>query len=54
MHLVMRPGCELPAEDGHSTNANRVIKILIRAGAVAIERIRKAMNTKLSHIKNLP
>ena len=49
MHPVMGASGELPSEDRQASNANRIGEILIGAGAITIERYRKAVNSKFGH-----
>ena len=48
-HLMLGAGGELPIEDLHSADAERVLEALIGTGAVAVEGNRKAADKKLGH-----
>jgi hypothetical protein len=54
MHLLVGPSGKLPTEYRQAANANWILEALVWAGTVAIERNRKAVNTKFGHKSRLP
>ena len=48
-HLMMGAGGELPVEDLHGADAERVLEALIGTGAVAVEGNGKAIDAKPGH-----
>jgi hypothetical protein len=46
VHLVMSTRGKLPAEDRETAHSNRIGKILVGTGTVAVKRYRKAMDAK--------
>src|SRR6476619_6837432 len=49
LHVLPRPGVDKPVEQLGTADAQRMLQILVRSGAVAVDRYRERVDAKFRH-----